>query len=299
MYVVTGTTGNTGSIVASQLLDAGREVRGIGRSVERMQRLAREGGEPFVAELTDREALGRAFQGAVGAYLMIPPNFAAPDFRAYQSEVAEALADALENSDVKHAVVLSSVGADKKDKTGPVVGLHRLEERLKRVSGVDLLFLRCGYFMENILMQVPAIQQTGGLAGLLEPELPVPMIATRDIGEFAADALINFTFTGQESHELLGPADITMNEVAATIGKAIGRAGLKYTRLPDEQMQPILVQAGLSEDMAAQIVEMSAAMNSGHMRALEPRGARNTTPTSFATFVKEAFVPAYRGSSAA
>lgn len=299
MYVVTGTTGNTGSIVASQLLDAGRKVRGIGRSAERMQRLAQQGGEPFVAELTDREALTRAFQGAVGAYLMIPPNLAAPDFRAYQSEVTEAIAAALESSDVKHAVVLSSVGADKDDKTGPVVGLHRLEERLKRISGIDLLFLRCGYFMENFLMQVPGIQQTGALAGMLEPELRVPLIATRDIGEAAAEALINFTFTGQECHELLGPADLTMSEAAAIIGKSIGRADLQYMRLADEQMQAILVKAGMSEDMAAQIVEMSAALNSGHMKALERRGASNTTPTTFAAFVAEEFVPAYQGSSAA
>jgi uncharacterized protein YbjT (DUF2867 family) len=299
MYVVTGTTGNTGSIVASQLLDAGRKVRGIGRSADRMQRLAQLGGEPFVAELTDREALSRAFQGAVGAYLMIPPNLAAADFRAYQGDVTEAIAAALESSEVKHAVVLSSVGADKEEKTGPVVGLHRLEERLKSIAGMDLLFLRCGYFMENFLMQVPGIQQTGALAGLLDPELPLPMIAARDIGEAAAEALINFTFTGKECRELLGPADLSMNEAAAIIGKAIGRADLQYKRLADEQMQAVLVQAGMSEDMAAQIVEMSAALNSGHMRALELRGARNTTPTTFAAFVQEAFVPAYRGSSAA
>jgi uncharacterized protein YbjT (DUF2867 family) len=299
MYVVTGATGNTGSIVASQLLDAGRKVRGIGRSEARLQRLARQGGEAFVAELSDRDALSRAFEGAYGAYLMIPPNLAAPDFRAYQQQVADALAAALENSTVKHAVVLSSVGADKHENTGPVVGLHLLEERLKRISDLNLLFLRCGYFMENTLMQVGAVQQMGALAGPLEPELRIPMIATRDIGEAAAEALINFTFTGQEFHELLGPADLTMKEAAAIIGKAIGRSDLPYRRLADEQMRSILVQAGMSENMAAQIVEMSAALNSGHMRSLEPRGARNTTPTTFAAFVEEAFVPAYRGSSAA
>jgi uncharacterized protein YbjT (DUF2867 family) len=299
MYVVTGATGNTGSVVAAQLLDTGRKVRVLGRSEQRLQTLARMGAEPFVAELADGEALSRAFQGADGAYVMVPPNLAAPDFRAYQHQVSEAIASALENSEVRYAVVLSSVGADKQDNTGPVVGLHRLEERLKCISGLNLLFLRCGYFMENTLMQVGAVQKMGMLAGPLEPGLRIPMIATRDIGEAAAEALINLTFSGQQCHELLGAAEITMNEVASTIGKAIGRPDLQYARLPDEQMQPILVQAGMSEDMAAQILEMSAALNSGYMRALEPRSARNTTPTTFASFVEEAFVPAYERSPAA
>jgi hypothetical protein len=43
---------------------------------------------------------------------------------------------------------------------------------------------------------------------------------------------------------------------------------------------------------------MSAALNSGDMKALEERTAANSTPTSFETFVAEEFVPLYRGKAA-
>jgi hypothetical protein len=55
---------------------------------------------------------------------------------------------------------------------------------------------------------------------------------------------------------------------------------------------------GMSREFAGLMVEMTDALNSGHMRALEPRSAANTTPTSFETFVQEVFVPAFRGQAA-
>lgn len=299
MYVVTGTTGNTGSIVASQLLAAGKKVRGIGRSAERLQRLAKKGGEPFLANLTDTEALTKAFQGADAVYVMIPIDFSAPDMRAHQQAVTESIATALERSGVKHAVALSSIGADKADKTGPVVGLHRMEERLNRIAGLNVLHLRAAYFMENTLMQVGMIHKTGMASGSLLPNLRLPMIATRDIGDAAAKALLNLDFKSHQTRELLGSNDITMHEVAGIIGKAIGKSGLKYVQLPDDQIRSAMLQMGMSGDFITQILEVSDALNSGHMKALEPRSARNTTPTSFVTFVHQEFLPQYKGKAAA
>jgi hypothetical protein len=50
---------------------------------------------------------------------------------------------------------------------------------------------------------------------------------------------------------------------------------------------------GMTADFVNLLLEMTGALNSGYMRALEPRSAANTTPTSYETFVKEEFVPAY------
>jgi uncharacterized protein YbjT (DUF2867 family) len=299
MYVVTGTTGNTGSVVATHLLEAGKKVRGIGRSAERLQRLAQKGGEPFVADLTDREALAKAFQGAEAVYVMIPPNYSAPEVSAYQHAVTESIAAALEQAGVKHAVALSSIGADKAEKTGPVVGLHRMEERLKRISGLNLLCLRAGYFMENTLMQAGLIHKMGTAVGPLHPQLRVPMIATRDIGAAAAEELLKLDFQSHQIRELLGPNDITMTEATGIIGKAIGKPDLKYAQAPDDQVRRAMLEVGMSEDMVAQLLEMSGSLNSGYMKALEPRTPRNTTPTSFVTFVRQEFLPQYKGKAAA
>src|SRR5713226_6760842 len=142
MYVIAGATGNTGSVVAKSLLAKGQKVRVIGRSADRLRPLAAKGAEPLVCDLTDGGALTEAFTGARAVYVLIPPNLASQDVRADQDRVTDAVATALEKAGVKYAVSLSSFGADKADKTGPVVGLHQLEERLNRIAGLNVLHLR-------------------------------------------------------------------------------------------------------------------------------------------------------------
>src|SRR5262249_36914813 len=188
MHVITGATGNTGSVAAKRLLAEGKKVRVIGRSAERLQSLGTAGAEPFVAELTDAGALAKAFAGAEGVYVIIPPNPASTDPLADRERITNALVAGLTNSGVKHVVSLSSFGADKTDKTGPVVGLRQLEEKLNAIPGLNTLHLRAGYFMENTLGQAGAIKMFGMTAGPLRSDLGIPLIATHDIGEAAADA---------------------------------------------------------------------------------------------------------------
>jgi hypothetical protein len=191
------------------------------------------------------------------------------------------------------------VGADKPDKTGPVVGLHEFENRLNRIAGLNVLHLRPGYFMENTLGQAGAIQAFGKTAGPLRGDLKLPLIAARDIGAAAAAELLKRDFSGHQTRELLGQRDVDMNEATAIIGKAIQKPDLQYVHLPNEQILSVFIQMGMSSNMAELILEMAEALNSGHMRALEPRSARNTTPTSFETFVSEKFVPVFKGQSKA
>jgi len=299
MYVVTGATGNTGKVAAERLLAGGKKVRVVGRNAERLQPLEAKGAEPFVADVTDAAALTKAFAGADAVYAMIPPDFTTTNYLAYQAQVGSAIAASLQKSGVKHAVVLSSFGADKPDKTGPVVGLHNLEEKLNQIGGLNALYLRAGYFMENTLGQIGIIQAFGMAAGPLRADVKLPLIATRDIGEAAAAALTKLDFSGHQTRELLGQRDLDMSEVTAIIGKAISKADLRYAQLPDAQVRPALLQLGMSASIADLILEMSAAVNSGHMRALESRTPQNTTPTSFETFVAEVFVPLYKQKSRA
>jgi uncharacterized protein YbjT (DUF2867 family) len=299
MYVVTGATGNTGRVVANRLLDQGKQVRVIGRNQERLHPFVARGAEASVADVSDQAALTRAFTGAEGVYVMIPPNATSQDFRSEQRRVAKAIAGALESAQVKHAVALSSIGADKEAGTGPVAGLHEFEEILNRVAGLNVLHLRAGYFMENTLGQAEAISKMGYAVGPLRGDLKLPMIATSDIGNKAAELLLALDFKGKQTHELLGQRDLSMDEAASIIGKAIDKPDVKYVQLPSEQIQPVFLQLGMSPNVAGLILEMAAGLNSGHMRALEPRTKENTTPTSFETFVKEEFVPLYRAQTKA
>jgi uncharacterized protein YbjT (DUF2867 family) len=299
MFVVLGASGHTGHVVAKSLLDRGQKVRVVGRSADRLQGLAALGAEVFSADAIDGSALTRAFDGAEGAYVLVPPDVTNNDYRAYQERVSDAIAMAVQKAGVKYVVALSSIGADKASGTGPVVGLHDLEQKLERIDGVNALFLRAGYFMENTLPQVGVIRMMGSIAGPVRADLKLPMITTRDIGNAAAEALLRQEFRGKQTKELQGERDIDYNEVAAIIGKAIGKPTLGYTQAPDQQLRPALLQMGMSANFVGLLLEMAGALNSGHMKALEPRAAANTTPTSFETFVQEEFVPAYREHAAA
>jgi uncharacterized protein YbjT (DUF2867 family) len=213
--------------------------------------------------------------------------------------VSDAIAASVENAGVKNVVSLSSIGADKSSGTGPVVGLYNLEQKLNQIDGANVLHLRAGYFMENTLPQVAVIRMMGSMAGPIRPDLRLPMIATRDIGDAAADALVRQEFRGKQTRELLGQRDINYVEVASIIGKAIGKPSLGYVQAPDDQLRAAMVQMGMSANFVGLILEMAGALNSGYMKALEPRTSANTTPTSFETFVEEEFAPAYREQAAA
>jgi uncharacterized protein YbjT (DUF2867 family) len=299
MYVVLGASGNTGNVVAKTLLSHGQKVRVVGRSAERLKSLATEGAEIFVGDVADGPALARAFRGAKAAYVMVPPNPSSNDFRAFQDGVSDAITAAIQNAQVKSVVSLSSIGADKASGTGPVAGLYNLEQKLNSIDGANILHLRAGYFMENTLPQAAVIRMLGSIAGPVRPDLELPMIATRDIGVAAAGALLRGDFQGKSTQELLGERDITYNEVAAIIGKAIGKPSLGYIQAPDDQLRAAMVQMGMSANFVGLILEMAGALNSGYMKALDPRSTANTTPTSFETFVEEEFAPAYRQQEAA
>jgi len=208
MYAITGATGNTGGVVAEKLLADGEKVRVIGRDTGRLARFLQNGAEAFATDLTNAVGLSRAFDGARAVYALVPPSITSADVRAYQERVTDALTAAIEKASVPYAVVLSSFGADKADMTGPVVGLHNLEQKLNGLARLNALYLRAGYFMENLLPQVAVIQNFGIVGGPLRADLRIPMIATRDIGGAAAELLRKPDFAGKEARELLGQRDL-------------------------------------------------------------------------------------------
>jgi uncharacterized protein YbjT (DUF2867 family) len=298
MYAIMGATGNSGHVVAETLLSKGKNVRVLGRSEERLKALTARGAEAFVCDLTDAAGLAKGFAGVQGVYALIPPNMAAEDYRGLQDQATDALASALAEAGVTHVVSLSSFGADKADKTGPVVGLHVREEKLNAVHGLNVLHVRAGYFMENTLPQIGIIKSMGVAAGPLRAELELPMIASRDIGVFAAERLALLDFSGSQTHELLGERNMSMAEAAGIMGRGIGRPQLSYVRLPNEQVKEAFQQMGASMGTASLMIEMTDALNSGHMAALEKRTAQNSTATSYEAFVKQTFAPLFLGKRA-
>jgi uncharacterized protein YbjT (DUF2867 family) len=298
MYVVLGATGHTGSIIANTLLLKGERVRVVGREASRLERFVRKGAEAFTATVSDAAALTEALSEARAAYLMVPPNMTSPDYRADQERESDAIAKAVKDSGLHYAVFLSSFGAHVPEGTGPIAGLHSAEQKLNAISALNVLHLRAGYFMENNLSAIGMIQGMGIYGHAVLPDLKVPMIETRDIGDYAAGRLLKLDFSGKQTRELLGERDLSVNEATAIIARGIGKPDLRYVQFPYDQVQQVLMQMGIQPKTAGQFIEMYKAVNEGVVAAQEPRSPENTTPTSFEKFVQDVFVPAYQGKAA-
>jgi len=290
-YVILGATGNTGSIIVDSLLSKGKKVRVVSRDAGRLQLLARKGAEAFTGDVSDAVALTKAFTGARAAYLMLPPITSRED----QERESDAIAKGVTESGLRYAVHLSSYGAHVPEGTGPVTGLHSSEQKLNAVGGLNVLHLRAAYFMENNLAAISMIQEMGIFGHALLPDLKLPMIATRDVGTYAAQRLMDLDFSGKQTRELLGERDLSMAEATAIIARGIGKPDLRYEQFPYEQVQQVLEQMGMTPKKAAVYIEMFKAINAGVLAAQEPRSQENSTPTSFEVFVQDVFAPAYRG----
>src|SRR5258708_15195377 len=192
VHVILGASGNTGSIIVDSLLSKGKKVRVVGRDLGRLHRFARQGAEAFTAYVSDAAALTKASSGARAAYLMSPPKSRENDERE-----SDAIAKAVTESGLRYAVHLSNCGAQVPEGTGPVAGLHSSEQKLNAIRGLNILHLRAAYFMENNLAAIDMIHGMGMFGSALLSGLTRPMIATRDVGDYAEQRLVDLDFSGK------------------------------------------------------------------------------------------------------
>ena len=273
MYVIAGVTGHVGSVAAKQLLSSKRKVRVIVRDASKGEPFAKLGAEVAVGTFEDQAFLSKALAGAEGAFLLIPPNFAAADFPAYQRKLADTMSAAVKAAAVPHLVLLSSIGADLESGLGPISGLNYLERKL-RETGAKLTALRAGFFQENVAMSIGPARGQGIYPSFLPASAPVPMNATVDIGREVAKALLNPP-SKSEVVDLVGPAYSTA-QIAALLGERLGKE-LKVVEIPQEGWLDALVQGGLSPHFASLYVEMYAGFGKGLARPVGDRLVQGTT----------------------
>ena len=298
-YAVMGATGNIGGRIAEQLLASGHTVRALGRSLDKLAGLKAKGAQVLAGDAHDAAYLTKAFTGADGLFVMQPPNPVAPDFPAEADAVGEAIVSAIAKGGVRHVVALSSIGGDRPSGTGPIAGLHRQEERLKGLSGVNVLILRPGYFFENLLHILPLVRHQGINGGGAAGKTSIPMIATQDIAAFAAKALAARDWTGVKVQELLGPRDLSFDEATKILGSKIGKPDLAYVQFPYADYSAALQQNGLSKSVADLYAEMEKAFDDGIVVSVAGRNAANTTSTTLESFAADVLAPAYHGQARA
>ena len=287
--VINTPTGNIGRALTLALLDAGEDVVVLHRDPAKVADLAQRGARVVQVGVEGEDALAAAFAGAEAVFWVSPPAIR-PGFAARAAANGRRAAAAARAAGVKRAVVLSSLGAQVGPGAGPVSTLLPTEDAF-RAALDDVLVLRPGFFMENLFADVGSIAAAGQIYSPIPGGVPLPMVATRDIAAVAALELQDRTWSGHRIRGVHGPADISGDEVAATLSALLGRPVARVT-VPLEAARQGMLAAGMPELAADLYAEMYGAVISGHMVAAEPRTPETTTPTTLREFAAEVLVPA-------
>ncbi len=293
MITVFGASGNTGGAVAAYLLSVGKNVRVVGRRADKLARIAHKGAEMAVGDIEDAAFVRKALTGADAAYILIPPNMVTDDFRAYQQRVVDGVVAGIESTGLRHVVLLSSIGAQHREGTGPIVALHDFEDRLKKIPSLNVLFLRAGFFMENALMGLDSAKADGVYTGIMPAEASVAMIASTDIGDYAATRLQRLDFVGKSVVHLIGPKPVSQAELVTVLGQALGKP-VRYQQVSFDDLEGGLRHAGMRPSTAALFMEMYRGAGKG-LVAPEEGGVVVHTPTTFETFARQVIAPTLKG----
>lgn len=262
MITVFGATGNTGSVVATSLLAKGKTVRVVARNQAKVQSLVDAGASFFQGDILDAASVKAALGGAEGAYVLLPPDPTSTDFLARGNGLVANYVAGIKANGVKHVALLSSVGAQLPAGTGPIVTVHRAENAFRELTGTTFTFVRAAYFMENLLAYAGAMKGDGVLPVFGGGEsYPFPMIATKDIGTTAAEALATPP-TATQIIELEGPQPYSFEDGARFASAILGRP-VKATAVPIEGMVPALTGVGISANVAGLYREMTEAFGAG------------------------------------
>jgi uncharacterized protein YbjT (DUF2867 family) len=260
MFVVVGATGHTGSAAAETLLRRGQPVRVVVRSADKGAAWKAKGADVAVASYEDVPSMAKAFEGARGVYLLVPPNYQAQAWLDEQRRTMDLAAEALAASGKPHVVFLSSVGAQIAEGTGPIRAVRYGEQRLSAVAR-NITILRPCYFMDNWAPGIGLAKAQGVLPTFIEPSAKIPMISTQDIGRIAAEQLLAGG-TGKKVLELAGPEDYSPNQVAALLGELLGKVVTAKLE-PLSSVVPTFTSFGFSNEAARLFEEMYTSFAKG------------------------------------
>lgn len=260
---LTGSLGNTGKPLAAILVKAGHQVTVVSSNPAKASEIITLGALPAIGSVSDRDFLTKAFTGADAVYTMFPPDLHTTDYQAYIDRTLSAYVAAITAAGVPRVVNLSSIGAHLASGTGPIAGLHQVERVLDGLEGVAVRHLRAGFFYTNFYGNTAMIRHAGILGANYGTETTMMLVHPEDIAAAAAEELQQ-AFTGKDLRYVISDERSTQ-DIASTIGAAIGKPELPWVNFSDEEALAGMLQAGMPELFSGLYVEMGAAVRSGKL----------------------------------
>lgn len=260
MYIVSGASGQTGSVVAKELLKKGLPVRVLVRSEEKAAPFVALGAEFAIVDVQNAASLQYALIGGKALYLMNPPNYTSEDMFTETEKSISAWQSAIGNSTLEKLVILSSVGAHLTSGLGNIHTLHMLENAFAD-STIPVTFIRASSFMENILPVIDVIKNDSIYPSFDKIDAKIPHVAAEDIGKLAAQSLIKQS-EGVKHLELAG-FFYDSQEIAKAFGDAMGKT-VTAVEIPETEWRDNL-SGFVNGKNLDHWVEMQQGINSGHI----------------------------------
>ena len=290
MIVITTPTGQIGRQVLKRVVAGSEPVRAIAREPARIPAQLRGRIEVVEGSHGDADIVGRAFAGAETVFWLVPPDPRATSVDAAYVDFTRPACAAFRQQGVKRVVGISALGRGTPwaNKAGLVTASHKMDDLIAR-SGVSYRAVTNPSFMDNLLRQVEPIKTQGVFSLPIDGDLRQPTACTRDIAATAARLLLDRAWTGMASVPVLGPEDLSYNDMARIMSEVLGRP-IRFQRISNDAYKARLMARGMSDAMAQANVEMWVGYDHG-MDTAEPRTPENTTPTSFREWCSEVLEP--------
>lgn len=263
--IVTGSLGNIGKPLTTELVQKGHTVTVISSNPEKQKDIEDLGAIAAIGTLEDVEFLVSTFNGVDAVYCMVPPNDYfnhSLDLIAYYRRVGNNYAQAVQQSGVKRVVNLSTIGAHLEKGSGILFGAHNVEKILNELSSdVAITHIRPTSFYYNLYAYVDTIKNQGVIAANYGADKIIPWVSPIDIAAVIAEEIVT-PLVGRKVR-YVASEELTGNETASILGAAIGNPDLKWRIITNEQMLSGLEGAGMNPQIAAGLVEMYASLYSG------------------------------------
>lgn len=261
-FIITGSIGHISRPVVAALTAAGHSATVISSQPARALDIQSLGATAAIGSLTDATFVANTFKGADAVYLMIPPNYAVTDFAAYQRQVADNYMSALRDSNVKHIVLLSSIGAHLREGAGPIDALGYLEEQLKSLTGINVTILRPAYFYYNLL-NLAGLLKTAGIIGsnFGSDKEKMALVHHLDIADRVTHHLLHPT-EGYHIEYIVSDERYTA-DVATILGNSVNKPQTPWVTFSDEDSLNAMTRQGLNPSLASEYVEMGQAFRNG------------------------------------
>lgn len=289
MIVVTTPTGAIGRQVLAQLLKQNASIRVIVRDPARLPEEVRDRVDVIAGSHGDAAVVERAFAGAEAVFWLVPPNPRAASVEEAFGTFARPACAVLAQGGVQRVVGISALGRGVATNAGYVSATLRMDDHIA-ATGVHYRALTMPSFMDNLLRQVVPIREQGLFFSPIDGDLKLPSCATRDIAATAAGLLLDSSWTGVEEVPVLGPEDLSFNDMAAIMTEVLGKP-VRFQQIPFEAHKARLMANGMSDAMAQGAIDMMRAKNEG-MDKVVKRTQANSTPTSFRQWCSEVLGPA-------